>query len=633
MMRDAIVRSVHRSTQSTASPGEMLLEWVRNRLRRWPPDIAGPASVQQIEKIIAKSRVFLAVVVLLGTYLDPEEPARFHGIVYSLSAAYVVYSIGALIALRRSLPPKAWIRTCQTIDLLFPVTLIALTAGPRSPFFILLFFGMLVSAIRDGMPGTIVYGAVGFSVLLGTGAIAYLQLWPSQYWPPPIDPSVSLLHASYAAIVPLLIGYLAEGRRRLYAEQAVVGTFLRLGRSGPTLDDSMRRIFAELLHLYPAREILFAVQDGGRQRAWLWRYVGADAAGGSNNGYFPPMRLDIADWPIYFGTHPGPCWQEDVAASDPLVARHPCRSLVGCDVALGTEFYIRLLILDPAGMPLPRLRLRVLESILGQLGPPLLSEYLLARLKSRTEEQERTRIGRELHDGVTQSLLGLELEVESYRRSLPDSDANAERFRAIREQLRDSIADLRGLMGELYLSSVTQDSLATVIRQSAARLTRETGVSVQLEGLEALDVPNREIAREIGLFLHEALINVRKHSKATRVTVSYNHEDGWATLSITDNGRGFDFTGSLRGEELEHYDHLPVMLFARARCAGARLILHSRAGEGASVELVWRLDAAARATAIGTPIARDHLGSSVQVPKYLETVPSGDGLGAEVRQH
>lgn len=599
MPREAIWRAADRSAHSTAYPGGRLRELAHDWLQIWPPDYADSAASQHIEQTIANARVLLAIAVLLAALLDPDAPARFQPLVHVLSAAYLVYSIGALYAVRSKLSSTPWIRTYQTIDLIFPVALIVLTTGPRSQYLVLLAFAILFSSMRGSMANSIICGAIAALVLVGTAAIAYLQAWPSQYWPPHIDAGLFLLDATYVAITPLLIGYLAEGRRRLYAEQVMVGTFLRLFRSEPALGTGLFRVFDELSRYFPAREFLFVVQDGGRQRAWLWRFTPADVPRGSGAGHIQSVRLETAEWPVYFGPRTAPSWQQRVEASDPFFARHPCGYLLGCDTAIGTDFYLRLMILDPGDAPLPRRRLRLLQNIVAQLGPPLLSEYLLARLKSRAQEEGRNRLARELHDGVTQSLLGLELEVESYRRKLPESDENARRFQSIRDQLHDSILDLRALMGELRTAGITRDSLPVAIRQSAARLTRETGLPVKLEGLDALKTPNERSAREIVQFVHEALINVRKHASATHVAIVYREQGHCGSLAVIDDGRGFDFDGTLQGRELERYDHLPIMLFARASTLGATLALHSRVGKGASVELTWPLESTSRVAAPG----------------------------------
>ena len=85
--------------------------------------------------------------------------------------------------------------------------------------------------------------------------------------------------------------------------------------------------------------------------------------------------------------------------------------------------------------------------------------------------------------------------------------------------------------------------------------------------------------------VQEALANVRKHSDATRVLVRLTPcRDAWQ-LAIDDNGRGFDFEGTLDHEALDAQRRGPVIIKERVRSIGGHLTIHSQPGFGARLNI------------------------------------------------
>jgi signal transduction histidine kinase len=604
------------SGKSTAAglAGTSLAQWAhasfdtwRDWSHNWPPDYDTPAIRHKIERVIANARVALAGVVMLGVWLDPDEPARWAAFVYVLSGVFLIYSLILLLKVRRSLPSRAAVNLIHAVDLLFPMVLILFTAGPRSPYFLLLIFSFLFGAMRWGMAGALVTGGIGIIGWLLIGLVALSGAAGFFGWGAS-DASAYLLRVSYVVIAPLLIGYLMEGRRRVSAEQAVLGNFLRLAQvraqGREAVVERLQAIFTEGLHLFPARRLLLAVQDSPGGRTWLWEFDPPEHGHRDGLASVKFSQLRAATWPVYLGPRPGPTWQEPLDPADPLARLHDCKRLAGCDVALGGEIYGRMLLLDPTDYPLPPSRLRLLRSIGTQLAPLLLSEYLLAQLRRLGAEHERRRLALELHDGVLQSLSGLELEVEAARRSARDPEDDAQRLAFIRRQLNDATLDLRRLMGELQDPHPEPVGMPVAIRRLAARLQRETGIKVELQGIDDLCTASRRIARELPAMVQEALVNIRKHANAQRVELYYREVDGEARLAIRDDGKGYPPEAALTGAELDASEHAPAVLLARARQLGVRLSVVSAPGGGTTVEIAWPVprEAVASATEISSTV-------------------------------
>jgi len=99
--------------------------------------------------------------------------------------------------------------------------------------------------------------------------------------------------------------------------------------------------------------------------------------------------------------------------------------------------------------------------------------------------------------------------------------------------------------------------------------------------------PRPLTALELARIVQEALVNVRKHSRARNVLVRLTNNDHTCTLVIEDDGQGFDFEGRLSARELEKRRVGPAIIKERARIAGAQLAVDSAPGVGARLELTF----------------------------------------------
>jgi len=99
------------------------------------------------------------------------------------------------------------------------------------------------------------------------------------------------------------------------------------------------------------------------------------------------------------------------------------------------------------------------------------------------------------------------------------------------------------------------------------------------------------VRRQMAGIVHEALVNVRKHSGADRVLVRSEVTDGWWKVSIEDDGRGFAFGGRLTQEELDAQRQGPRTIGERVRIIGGVMAVESRPGFGARVEVAVPLQA------------------------------------------
>lgn len=194
---------------------------------------------------------------------------------------------------------------------------------------------------------------------------------------------------------------------------------------------------------------------------------------------------------------------------------------------------------------------------------------------------ERTRLARDLHDAVTQTLFSASLTAEA----LPDLWAiDPEEGRRTSEELRQltrsALAEMRTLLLELRPSAVTQAKLEDLVRQLIETTINRARVPVHfsVEGQRAL--PD-EVKVALYRIAQESLNNVVKYARAQQITVDLRQQPMGVRLSISDDGVGFDPTAVEPGHMGQR------IMRERADAIGARFAIHSERGHGTAVIVTW----------------------------------------------
>jgi len=157
---------------------------------------------------------------------------------------------------------------------------------------------------------------------------------------------------------------------------------------------------------------------------------------------------------------------------------------------------------------------------------------------------ERARIARELHDGVIQSLIALEMHMDAAKLE-KSGQAEGELLSLIQFSVRKEIQSLREVTAQLRSTEPRPGELVPFLVDVTDRFSRDTGISARvISDSEDLVLPP-SVCREIAGIVREALANVRKHSGARNVLVQFNCTAGLWNPVIDDDGCGFDFSGKL----------------------------------------------------------------------------------------
>ena len=209
-----------------------------------------------------------------------------------------------------------------------------------------------------------------------------------------------------------------------------------------------------------------------------------------------------------------------------------------------------------------------------------------ARLRENAEQlriiEERSRLARELHDSVTQSLYSVTLFAEAGRRMIAQGDTEqaASYLAEVGETGRQALKEMRLLVHRLRPSILAKEGLVRAIQHRLNAVEGRAGVRSQLlvEGKLELSTAMEEALYYIA---QEALNNALKHAAATEVVVLLRtQENGDIELQITDNGRGFepDKVSELGGLGL-------TTMYERAELFNGRLTCRSTLGEGTTIQV------------------------------------------------
>lgn len=207
--------------------------------------------------------------------------------------------------------------------------------------------------------------------------------------------------------------------------------------------------------------------------------------------------------------------------------------------------------------------------------------------------EERSRLARELHDAVTQTLFSASLIAEAVPSAWEnDQKQGRELLQELRSLSRGALAEMRTLLLELRPASLLETQLEELLRQLGEAASGREGfpVNVIVEGKGSLP---SDVHVALYRIAQEAVNNVVKHARASHVNIKLRYINSDPTnekqpnnqrirLSIQDDGRGFDVT-----QTPPHRLGLVIMQ-ERAQAMGARLTIRSRPGKGTQVNVSWK---------------------------------------------
>ena len=204
----------------------------------------------------------------------------------------------------------------------------------------------------------------------------------------------------------------------------------------------------------------------------------------------------------------------------------------------------------------------------------------------RAREDERQRIAADFHDGPLQSFISFQMRLEILRKMLAkDVSAATDELRQLQELCRAQVGELRAFVRSMRPADVDGAGLGASISRMVEQFQKDTGVAASFLSGDGIEPLETEIALELLQIVREALNNVHKHARATRVAVALTKRGDCVEVAVDDNGGGFPFSGSYTLDELDLLRLGPVSIRRRVRALGGDLMLESRPGQGAGLKV------------------------------------------------
>lgn len=202
----------------------------------------------------------------------------------------------------------------------------------------------------------------------------------------------------------------------------------------------------------------------------------------------------------------------------------------------------------------------------------------LAHSTFSTQEAERQRVARALHDEAGQALTGLKITLEMTRDDLPPDHVSREKLNEAIRLAESTMNQIRDLAHNLRPAALDNLGLNTTLQGFCRDFAGRTHLQINYSGTEAAPLPD---AVEICLyrFLQEALTNAARHAEAEHVEVVLHRDDNTISLSVSDNGRGFDVEAALDVSATDHGIGLSGME-RRVESVGGQLVIESEPGAG-----------------------------------------------------
>lgn len=203
----------------------------------------------------------------------------------------------------------------------------------------------------------------------------------------------------------------------------------------------------------------------------------------------------------------------------------------------------------------------------------------LQRRAQEAAQEERSRIARDIHDGIGQSIYALSLNLETCVELAGEGDeALKDRLRMLVPLAKKTLLESRHYIGGLKPILAGETDLTAMAENHASEFEMVAGVGVDLEFEGEPSEVSEATATAAYRILQEALSNVLKHAGASRVLVRFEYDSDEVRMRVSDDGVGFDVDGDHQGNGLGN-------MRQRAEEIGGRFGIHGAPGPGTTVDI------------------------------------------------
>jgi signal transduction histidine kinase len=195
--------------------------------------------------------------------------------------------------------------------------------------------------------------------------------------------------------------------------------------------------------------------------------------------------------------------------------------------------------------------------------------------------EERQRLARDIHDTLTQGFASIVMLLEAADAALDPTHRAARNITQALRSARDNLAESRRLVWALRPKALSDTPLPVALDRLARRLSEETGIHAETVVTGTATALDGDLETTLLRAAQESLANVRKHARATAVTITLSFMDDVTVLDVQDDGIGFTQSHSAGGDGSKGLG-LRAMR-ERVEEAGGTVSVESNRGEGTTV--------------------------------------------------
>ncbi|MCK9229879.1 MAG: PAS domain S-box protein [Syntrophales bacterium] len=211
---------------------------------------------------------------------------------------------------------------------------------------------------------------------------------------------------------------------------------------------------------------------------------------------------------------------------------------------------------------------------------------VLSMQLSEAEEAERRRIARDLHDQVGQNLTVVGINLTILKDAIPDTCLQSMPLHLLEDSLKlvEQTTELtRSLMADLRPPDMDEYGLVASVRWYGKNFSARTGIDVIIEGDDIDPRPAPSIENNIFRIVQEVLTNTHKHAEATLAIITMGVSRGMLSLSITDNGIGFNLADRKKSDG--HTGWGLMTMTERTEMIGGSFTIESKRGKGTKISV------------------------------------------------
>lgn len=541
-----------------------------------------------LERQVTLARTILVALSLVDLVETSGEPARRSAAIY-----LVIYLIAAIfVVLAQRLFPESKFHIPLAADLAALAGFLFLTPSVSAFWFLFLFAVFALATRENDWMMFILVGAATGGIIVRVAAADVFGWHSATHW---------IAVGAGTIVSGLGMAFLGARERQHLEQQQFLEKITRHLQFDRGLAESIRQALGEMCLAFDCQEACLAIRDEDLDRLFVWKVRPGDTQPISPEG-LPLVRSDtfLADslevsmcWEFGNGKGTGFGWDRrdgqrfrDVPAP-PSSTRQElgAKALMAVSIEAAGRPSGRVLLINPRER-FTSADLRWFERIIRHVGPPLENIFLLRHLRARAVESERSRISRDLHDGVLQTLLSLIIQLDVLRRKLPQTPEQAGlELGNLQKTVQQESEELRRMVTDLRPLRVESADMRELMVGFAERYRNESALAVDLFIEDRnLRLPDR-ICRELFQIYRESLHNIKKHANASHVVVKLGQDEAQVSLVVDDNGRGFSFSGRYTSEELDRLRLGPISIKERTRSVGGTLTVESNPGHGARLTI------------------------------------------------